>query len=161
MSRILDTRTQIVELIKTENSRQDISKSLKVNRSELHQRKDQEESRIWQESNVSYGIMLTVLRKNLKMSPFKHVKTHQLSAQVVDKRLQRLMILLSPIQDDTLPNLVFSDEKKFDFEHHFNTQNDRVWLMNEDEGSRVGATRQCSASVMVSTAVTQFFFNKG
>ena len=38
------------------------------------------------ESNVSYGTMSTVLRKYLKMSPFKHVKKHQLSAQVVDKR---------------------------------------------------------------------------
>jgi len=60
------------------------------------------------------------------MSPFKHVKKHQLSAQVVDKRLQRSNILLSRIQDGTLQNLVFSDEKKFDVEHHFDTQNDRV-----------------------------------
>ena len=51
------------------------------------------------ESNVSYGIMSTVLRKDLKMSPFKHVKKHQLSAQVVDKRLQRCKILLTRIQD--------------------------------------------------------------
>ena len=33
------------------------------------------------------------------MSPFKHVKKQQLSAQVVDKRLQRSQILLSRIQD--------------------------------------------------------------
>ena len=87
------------------------------------------------ESNVSYGIMSTVLRKDLKMSPFKHAKKHRLSAQVVDRRLQRCKILLSRIQDGTLPNLVFSDEKKFDVEHHFNTQNVRVWSRNGDEGS--------------------------
>ena len=34
------------------------------------------------ESNVSYGTMSTVLRKDLKMSLFKHVKKHQLSVQV-------------------------------------------------------------------------------
>jgi hypothetical protein len=31
------------------------------------------------------------------------------------------------IEDGTLPNLVFSDEKKFDIEQSINHQNDRVW----------------------------------
>ena len=77
--------------------------------------------------------MSTVLLKDLKVSPFKYVKKHQLSAHIVDKRLQRSKILLSRTLDGTLPNLVFSDEKKFDVEHHFNTQNDRVWSRNGDE----------------------------
>ena len=38
------------------------------------------------ESNVSYGILSTVLRKGLMMSPFKHVKKRKFSAQIVDKR---------------------------------------------------------------------------
>ena len=46
-------------------------------------------------------------------------------------------------------NLVFSDEKKFGFEYHFNTQNDRVRSRNGDEGSHVVARKQCLASVMV------------
>ena len=107
------------------------------------------------ESNVSYGTMSTVLLKDLNMFPFKHVNKHQLSAQVVDKRLQRCKILLSRIQDDTLPNLVFSDEKKFYVEHHFNVQKDRVWSRNENEGSRVVAKKQCPSSVMVGAAVTE------
>ena len=87
--------------------------------------------------------MSTVLRKDMKMSQFKHIKKHQLSAQVVDKRLQRCKILLSRIPDGTLPNLDFSNETKFDVEHHFNTQNDRVWSRNGDEGARVLAKKQC------------------
>ena len=107
------------------------------------------------ESNVSYGTMSTILRKDLKMSPFKHVKKHQLSAQIVDKRLQRSKILLSRIKNGTLPNLVFSDEKKFDVEHHFNTQNDRVWSKNGDEGTRVVTRKNFPTSVMVWGAVTE------
>ena len=113
------------------------------------------------------GTMSTILRKDLTMSPFKHVKKHQLTAQVVDKRLQRCKSLLSRIKDSTLPNLVFSDEKKFDIEHYFNTQKDRVWSRNEDEGSRVVARKQCPASVMVWAAVTEsgrsllFFVDRG
>ena len=119
------------------------------------------------QSNVSYGTMSTVLRKDLKLSPFKHVKKHQLSAQVVDKRLQRSKILLSRIHDGTLPNLVFSDEKIFNVEHHFNSQNDRIWSKNGDEGSRVVTRKQCPTSVMVWAAVTEssrsplFFVDKG
>ena len=99
--------------------------------------------------------MSTILWKNLKMSPFKHVKKYQLSAQIVDKLLQRCKILLSRIQDGTLPNLVLSDEKNFDVEHHFNAQNGRVWSRNGDDGSRVVARQQCPASVMVWAAVTE------
>ena len=62
------------------------------------------------EATVSYGTMSTVLRKDLKMSLFKHVEKHQLSAQVADKRLQRCKILLSRIQDGSLgvPRNLFS-----------------------------------------------------
>jgi len=155
MSSVLDKRTAIVQLFKAGNSRQDISKSLKVNRmlvwrtlkryeetggiqnrpgqgrprtartpklvrstrEKIRRNPKRSIQKLAKESNVSYGTMSTVLRKDLKMSPFKHVKKHQLSAQVVDKRLQRSKNLLSRIQDGTLPNLVFSDEKKFDIEH--------------------------------------------
>ena len=119
------------------------------------------------ESRVSYGTMSTLLRKDLKMSPFKHVNKQQLSAQVVDKRLQRSQILLSCIQDGTLPNLIFSDEKKFDVEQHFNTQNDRVWSKDGVEGSRVVTRKQYPTSVMVWAAVTEsgksplFFVDQG
>ena len=119
------------------------------------------------ESRVSYGTMSTLLQKDLKMSPFKHVKKQQLSAQVVDKRLQRSQILLSRIQDGMLPNLIFSDEKKFDVEQHFNTQNDQVWSRDGVEGSRVVTRKQYPTSVMVWAAVTEsgksllFFVDQG
>ena len=118
-------------------------------------------------SNVSYGTVSTVLRKDLKMSQLKHVKKHQLYAQVIDKRLQRCKILLSRFHDGTLPNLVFSDEKKFDAEHHFNVQKGRVWSRNGDEGPRVVARKQCPASGIVRAAVTEsgrsvlFFVDQG
>ena len=44
-----------------------------------------------------------------------------------ESRLARARILLSRLEAGTLPNRVFSDEKKFDVQHHVNPQNDRVW----------------------------------
>ena len=42
-----------------------------------------------------------------------------------ESRLARARIF-SRLEAGTLPNLVFSDEKKFDVQHHANPQNDRV-----------------------------------
>ena len=81
--------------------------------------------------------MSTVLQKDLKMSPFMHVMKQHLSAQIVDKQLQKSQILFSRILDGMLPNLVFSDEKKFDVEHHFNTQNNWVWSRDGEEPAKL------------------------
>ena len=162
MSSVFDKRTAIVELFKAGNYRQDISKSLKVNRmlvwktlkrydetADIQNRPLQSRPRtarttklvkstrekirrnpkrsiqnLAKESNVSYGTMPTVLLKDLKMSPFKHTPTFCSSCwQTTPKRLDSF----SRIQDYTLLSLVCSDEKKFDVEYYFNTQNDRVW----------------------------------
>ena len=37
----------------------------------------------------------------------------------------------------TLPNLVFNVKKIFDFELHFNTQNDRAWLRDGEVRSQI------------------------
>ena len=89
------------------------------------------------------------------MSPFKHVKKQQLSAQIVDKQLQWSQILLFRIQNGSLTNLVFLDKKKFDVEHHFNTQNDQVWSRDGDERSRVVTMKQCGASLMIWAAIIE------
>ena len=127
MSSVLDKRTAIVELFKAGNSRQDISKSLKVNRmlvwrtlkrheetGDVQNRPGQGRPRtartsklvksarekvrrnpkrsiqnLAKKSNVSYGTVLSVLRKDIKMSPVKHVQKHKIAAKVIDKRLQR------------------------------------------------------------------------
>ena len=54
--------------------------------------------------------------------------------KTVEKRLARARFLLSRLEAGTLPNLVFSDEKKFDVQHHVNPQNDCVW--SRDGGGR-------------------------
>ena len=44
-----------------------------------------------------------------------------------EQRPARARILLSRLEAGTLLNLVFSDKKKFDVQHHVNPQNDCVW----------------------------------
>ena len=72
-----------------------------------------------------------------------------------ESRLARARILLSRLKASTLPNLVFSDEKKFDVQHHVNPQNDRVWLRDGEVGPRRVTWAQGVSSVMVWAAVIE------
>ena len=72
-----------------------------------------------------------------------------------ESRLARARILLSLLEAGTLPNLVFSDEKKFDVKHPVKPQNDRVWSRDGEIGPQKVTRAQGAASVMVWAAVTE------
>ena len=58
------------------------------------------------------------------------------------------------MKDGTVPNLVLTDEKKFDVQQCLNHQNDRVWSRDGSvEGRRV-SRRQNPLSVMVWAGIT-------
>ena len=58
------------------------------------------------------------------------------------------------MKDGTVPNLVFTDEKRFDVQQCLNHQNDRVWSRDGSvEGRRV-SQHQNPLSVMVWAAIT-------
>ena len=81
-------------------------------------------------------------------------KHHELTPTHERMRVKRCRHLLNLMEDGMLPNLMFSDEKKFDVEQCVNYQNDRVWGRNASvEGRRV-SRRQNPTSVMVWAAVT-------
>ena len=76
-------------------------------------------------------------------------KRHELTPTHERMRVERCRHLLNRMEDGMLPNLVFSDEKKFDVEQCVNHQNDCVWGKNASvEGRRV-SRRQNLTSVMV------------
>ena len=99
--------------------------------------------------------MSTILHTDLQTSSYKHKKKHLLSASSIEKRAQSAELILFRITAGTLPNLVFSDEKKFDVHQHVNVQNDRIWSRKGEAESRVVTRRQGAASVMVWAAVTE------
>ena len=69
-------------------------------------------------------------------------------------RLDRCQHILNLMKDGTVPNLVLTDEKKFDVQQCINHQNDRVWSrVGSVEGRRV-SRRQNPLPVMVWAAIT-------
>ena len=72
-----------------------------------------------------------------------------------ESRLAKTRILFFRLETGKLPNLVFSDEKKFDVQHHVNPQNDRIWSRDGEVGLQRVTRAQGAASVMVWAAVTE------
>ena len=91
-------------------------KLMKSTREKLRRNPRRSLRHLAKEVKVSIGTVSTILHTDLKTSPYKHL----LSESSVEKRKQRAQIILSRITAGTLPNLVFSDEKKFDIQQHIN-----------------------------------------
>ena len=90
------------------------------------------------EARISQTSMRRILKENLQTFPYKIQKRHELTPTHERMRVERCRHLLSLMEDGLLPNLVFSDEKKFDVKQCVNHQNDHVWGGNASvEGRRV------------------------
>ena len=66
---------------------------------------------------------------------------HELSTTDECMRLDRCQHILNLMKDETVPNLVFTDEKKFDVQESLNHQHGRVW-------SRDGSVEGCDCKPM-------------
>ena len=64
-------------------------------------------------------------------------------------RAEKCRKLLQDIAEGMLPNLVFTDEKKFDIHQAVNQKNNRVWASSFMTEGRIVTRRQNSQSVMV------------
>ena len=74
-----------------------------------------------------------IVKKDLKLSPFKKTNSQQLTDLQKQKRLERSKILLNAMKDGTQAGeIVFSDEKLFTVEAKFNSQNDRILAKSAD-----------------------------
>ena len=93
-------------------------------------------------------------QRRTRTYPYKMQKRHELSTTPEHMRLDRCQHILNLMKDRMVPNLVFTDEKKFDVQQCLNHQNDRVWSRDGSvEGRRV-SWRQNPLSVMVWVAIT-------
>lgn len=112
-----------------------------------------------QEMNMDPKSMRTIVKGDLKLSPFKLKTRQQLTVLQKRKREERARLLLNFMKSGTQTGeIVFSDEKMFTVEAQFNSQNDRVLAKSSGSVSEEVLTvyrRQKPASVMVWAAVSK------
>lgn len=129
-------------------------KLVKNTREKLRRNPRRSASKLALDAGISVTSMRRILKDDLKTSPYKMQKRHELTDNHELMRLERAQNILNLMSEGMLPNLVFSDEKKFDVEQCVNHQNDRVWSKDGSEKVRRVSRRQNPASVMVWAAVT-------
>ncbi|KAF2361411.1 hypothetical protein FHG87_007834 [Trinorchestia longiramus] len=82
------------------------------------------------------------------------IKRHELTEHHERIRVERSRHILFEIAKDTLPNLVFTDERKIDIQQVVSHQNDRVSSSSSSVEDRIVTRRQNAQSVMVWATVT-------
>ena len=97
--------------------------------------------------------MHQLLREDLEVKPFKMLHQQKLSDRHVAMRAEKCRKLLQDIEEGTLPNLVFTDEKKFDIQQAVNQKNDRVWASSSTTEGRI-VTRHQNPQSVVWAAIT-------
>lgn len=76
---------------------------------------------------IARSTLHRAITRDLGFKAFKRCKRAGLTAAQKEKRLERCRILLRRFTDETVENIVFSDEKIFSIEQKLNAQNDRVY----------------------------------
>ena len=127
---------------------------VKNTREKLRRNSRRSSAKMAAEAGISQTSMRRVLKEDLRTYPYKMQKRHELSNTHERMRLDRCQHILNLMKDGTVPNLVFTDEKKFNVQQCLNHQIGRVWSIDGSvEGRRVSRC-QNPLSVMVWAAIT-------
>ena len=81
------------------------------------------------QANVSNSTIYRVMKDDLGKRPYKMLYRHELPEHHKRIRMERSRQILEEIDQGTLPNLVFTDEKKFDIQQVVNQQNDQLGVL--------------------------------
>ena len=101
--------------------------------------------------------MQRILKNDLHLVPFKKRKSHGLSNEQKIAGLIKSKALLQRHEDESVKQIVFSNEKLFVVEEKLNVQNNRIYALSvEDIPERVPTVQrfQKSGSVMVWAGVS-------
>ncbi|CAM1298306.1 Uncharacterised protein r2_g791 [Pycnogonum litorale] len=102
-----------------------------------------------------------IVRKYLKLKPYKKITGQKLTKGVIEKRIQRSPILLRRLTVSNVQVTFFTDEKIFTIEPPINKQNDRVYgsstsKKNEISEEKLFATKShFPSSVMISVGISK------
>ena len=105
------------------------------------------------EAGIGQTSMRRILKEDPRTYPYKIQKRNELSTTQERIRLDRCQHILNLMKDGKVPNLVFTDEKKFGVQQCLNHQNDRVWSRDGSVLGRRVSRLQNQLSVMVWAAI--------
>lgn len=117
--------------------------------------------------NISRESCRKILKKELKLKPYKMVKRQLVREETRQKRLCRCKEFKKRFSLEQKCEILFTDEKLFTISQHFNRQNSRVWTNNNKNTQRIVHCVQKPKSLMVWAGVCRsgktplFFIEEG
>ena len=90
------------------------------------------------EMDISFSSAYRILRKDLKMKPYKINVEPPLKDEHKTQRKKFANWARKEFRKQDTMRILFSNEKMFDLDGICNTQNDRIWAINKEEANRRG-----------------------
>ena len=92
--------------------------------------------------SISHESARRILRDDLGCRPYKHVIEPALTEEQKEKRKKFANWIRTNFRKQETLKILFSDEKMFDIDGAYNSQNDRIWAANRDEANQKGGIHQ-------------------
>jgi len=108
----------------------------------LNQKKRVSTRKLANDMNISRRSIQRILREDLGCKPYKKIKQPKLTNLQKNKRVKFANWVLNNYSKDDTKKWLFTDEKFFDLDGIYNSQNDRVWATSREEADSKGGFRQ-------------------
>ena len=92
--------------------------------------------------DMSFSIAHRIFRKELKMKFYKITVEPLLNDEHKAQRKKFANWARQKFRKEDIMRIIFSDEKTFDLDGTYNSQNDCIWTINREEANRRGRTKQ-------------------
>ena len=94
------------------------------------------------ELDISRRSAQRILRDDLGCRPYKQLTEPALTEEHKEKRRKFANWIRTNFRKQETLKILFSDEKMFDIDGVYNTQNDRIWAVNRNEADEKGGVHQ-------------------
>jgi transposase len=78
-----------------------------------------------------------IIKEDLSLGAYRRYTGHTLNQSLKEKRVERSKCLLSRYAHEKYKNILFTDEKIFTIEQHYNKQNDKVYAHDSREAKEI------------------------
>jgi inhibitor of nuclear factor kappa-B kinase subunit alpha len=111
-------------------------------KSRVERRKSVSSRKIARELGISRTSVRRILKNDLELQAYKIQKEPLLTDEHKEKRMKFANWIRTNFRKEGTMNILFSDEKMFDIDGVYNSQNDRIWAANRSEADIKGGIRQ-------------------
>ena len=94
------------------------------------------------EFNISRRSTQRILRNNLGLFAYKKIREPKLTDEHKDKRKKFANGIRTNFRKEETMKILFFDEKLFDIDGVYNSQNDRVWAVSHGEADKQDGIKQ-------------------